>query len=680
MRMQCCLPLVVAACGLLLAGKLPAQGVPAIPASSFASPDVEVTVKPTDGKPIVGEVVVQLINLHGQLQDQTLLKSGRARFNRVPKAEFRVLVMAPGYQQAEKRIDLVRATTLVTVSVELLPISDAEDAASDRRIGALNPKAQKEVGKALEALRTKKTSSARSHLEAAEREAPNSAEVEYLFGVYESQLNDPTEAQTHWNKALSLNPKHLSALLEVGQELLHEKKPAEAMPYLNRAVEAEPSSWRAQALLAEADYMHGNRDGAIRHAERAMELGHERAALLQPFLAGILAEGGYKERAIHTLQEYVKANASDVAAAKQLEQLENPEAVPLADHSSVTEELTAVTAAATALPIPSNWLPPDVDEKVPPVESGAVCSLGDVLQKTGDQLVALVHDVERFTATESLVDQTINRWGVASAPEKRTFTYVVSMEEIRPGHLSVDEYRTSDGNPARFPNGVATNGLPALVMIFHPFYVANYDMTCEGLARWNGGLAWQVHFRQRAGKPILNRGFRIGRSSSHPVALRGRAWISSENYHIVRLETDLVRPVPEIQLVAEHAAIEYGAVNFRGNVNLWLPRSAEVHFDWRGQRVHRRHSFDNYLLFSVDENERIGKPKGANAPTNPNRGDSAGPPCKLASRDRAALGLLRSGFRRDLREGSEIGWNIRCVPPCLYFSLSPRFLSRSYAH
>jgi tetratricopeptide (TPR) repeat protein len=623
MRMQCCLPLVLA-CGLLAARELNAQ-VPAIPSASYGSPDVEVTVTPTDGKPIVGEIVAQLINVNGKLQDQILLKNGRGRFHHVLRAEFRVLVLAPGYQQAEKRIDLVRVSTLLTVSFELLPVSDVEDAASDKGIATLTPKAQKEIGKAQEALRTKKANSARSHLDAAEKEAPNSADVEYLFGVYEAQLNNPAGAQMHWNKAISLNPKHLSALLELGQALVQQKKPAEAMPYLNRAVEAEPSSWRAQALLAEAYYMNGDRDAAIKHAERAMELGHERASQLQPFLAGILAESGDKERAIHILQEYVKGNPSDADAAKRLKQLENPEAFASVDHSSVADEVTVITAAATAVPIPSNWLPPDVDEKVPPVEPGAACSLDEVLQKTGDQLVALVHDVERFSATESLVDQTINKWGVASAPEKRTFSYVVSMEEVRPGHLSVDEYRTSDGNPAHFPNGVATNGLPALVMIFHPFYTANYDMTCEGLARWNGGLAWQVHFRQRAGKPMLNRGFRIGRNPSHAVALRGRAWISSDDYHIVRLETDLVRPVPEIQLVAEHAAIEYGAVRFQGNVNLWLPRSAEVHFDWRGQRVHRRHSFDNYLLFSVDENERIGKPKQANLPTNPDKQDAAGP-------------------------------------------------------
>ena len=106
------------------------------------------------------------------------------------------------------------------------------------------------------------------------------------------------------------------------------------------------------------------------------------------------------------------------------------------------------------------------------------------------------------------------------------------------------------------------------------------------------------------------------RGSSHPATLKGRAWISAETYQLVRLETDLVRPMPEIRLRAEHAAIEYGSVNFReGNAKLWLPLSAEVHFEWMGQRIHRRHSFDNYMLFSIEEKERIGSPKNV-APAN----------------------------------------------------------------
>lgn len=601
---------------VLWAGEAYAQGkMPSGPtgidlATGFISHDLQINIKGTDGKPLQGQFTVQLIAVNGQPYDQVTARNGQARFSRVPKSEFRVVVSAPGYQRIEKRVDLANDKQLATVSLQLRPLSDAEDAASARSLGALDPRAQKEVGKALEALRTQKPNNAFHHLEAAEKDAPNNPEIEYLLGVYYTQTNDTTQALAHWNTALTLDPKHLSSLLEMGQELLHEKKAVEAVPYLQRAMEAEPSSWRAHALMAEAHYAQHKPEEAIKEAERALELGEGRAASLEPFLAAVVAERGDKDRAMQILQGYLKANPGDAAAAKQLEQLKNPSA---GGNPSAGDALKTLSAAATALPLPSSWMPPDVDEKVPAVEMGAACPLDEALQKTGERLVELMHDVNRFTATEWVTDQTINKWGVASSPEKRKFSYVVSIEEIRPGMLSVDEYRDAGGASTQMPDGVITSGLPALVLIFHPFYAGNYDMTCEGLGKWNGSAAWQVHFRQRADKPIAIRGFRVGVFGPlYPAALRGRAWISADNYQIVRLETDLVAPMPQVKMVAEHTAIEYGAVKFqKENVNLWLPHSAEVYFDWQGQRVHRRHSFDNYMLFSVDEQEKIGKPKGA---------------------------------------------------------------------
>src|SRR5260370_16136000 len=151
-------------------------------------------------------------------------------------------------------------------------------------------------------------------------------------------------------------------------------------------------------------------------------------------------------------------------------------------------------------------------------------------------------------------------------------------------------------------------------------------MTCEGLARFEGELAWQIHFRQRADKPVGNRGFRLGiRAMSQAAALKGRAWISAENYQLVRLETDLVHPLPEIRVVNEHTAIEFGAVSFRdGKVNLWLPRSAGVYSDWKF-RIHRRHRFDNYLLLNVDEAKRLASPNGKNTRTSPPRDATTNP-------------------------------------------------------
>ena len=54
----------------------------------------------------------------------------------------------------------------------------------------LGSKLQKELGKALEALRANKPADARSHLDAVYRSAPGDAEANFLFGVYSSQMND----------------------------------------------------------------------------------------------------------------------------------------------------------------------------------------------------------------------------------------------------------------------------------------------------------------------------------------------------------------------------------------------------------------------------------------------------------------------------------------------------------
>jgi hypothetical protein len=250
---------------------------------------------------------------------------------------------------------------------------------------------------------------------------------------------------------------------------------------------------------------------------------------------------------------------------------------------------------------------------VPQVESGAACALDEVVKKAGKRIEEFIGNVDRFAATESLKHESFNKSGVASFPEARKFDYLVSIREVKAGLFDVQEFRRVRGAIAKFPDGVETNGLPALILMFHPDIVGNFDLNCEGLARWNGGLAWQVHFRQRADRPNNLRAYKVGlNGSSYPVALKGRAWIAADSYQIVRMETDLVKSMPEIRLVAEHTAIEYGPVRFsERNVNMWLPQSADVYFDWRGRRIHRRHSFSKYLLFSVDDKQTISAPKGA---------------------------------------------------------------------
>ncbi len=476
----------------------------------------------------------------------------------------------------------------------------------------LGPRLQKELGKALEALRANKPADARSHLDAVYRSAPGDADANFLLGVYSSQVNDWVHARSYWQKVLSLSPNHLGALLSLGGALMRESKPNDAAQYLNRAVEAEPTSWRAHAVLAEAFLRQGLLDNSIKEAERALELGHGQAGIAQPLLARALHLRGDQKRAIQVLQSYLRENAADAAAAKQLENLETSFESAVESRSATASTSPPEPILTTSALLPSNWLPPDIDEKVPPVEPGVACNLEEVIKNSGKRIQEFVANVDRYAATEAVTHESINKWGFASHPIKFQFDYLVSIKQKRLGLLTVDEYRDTHYLPAKFPDGVATTGLPALVLIFHPYYAENFAISCEGLARSKGQSAWQLYFRQRADKPNTIRSYKIGAEGpAYPVALKGRAWIAADSFQIVRLETDLINPLPQIRLVSDHATIEYGPVHFKArNLDMWLPQNAEVHYDWKGRRSHRRHSFKNYLLFSVDEKQKISEPKG----------------------------------------------------------------------
>jgi tetratricopeptide (TPR) repeat protein len=625
--------LLALGCGTVLPGQLLAQGEGPGTVGTLAGPgrpdgtvqpiDLDVYIEGPNGAPFEGASMVTITRLNGQFYSQATAKAGYLKLSGVPQTEYNVQVVAPGFAEVTKHIDAhVPGTTLVKVTLQLQSAAEGEEAIPVTELATLSPKAQQEIGKAFEELGSKLTLTAegaarvQNHLEAAYRLAPTNAEVQYLYGVYWLQMYKRTQAKSAWTKAIELSPKHYRAMISLSQALLDEGKADEALGYLERAIQVEPSSWRAYALSADAYFRKGNTDEAVKAAESALELGHGQAAIVQRYLAAVLAKRGEKDKAVSVLQAYVRDHRADAAAKKQLEKLQSPAlqgAKSTADATSEELMQPGTMEVATTLPLPADWLPEDTDKRVPAVEPGAACALDDVVKRAGQRIQEFIVNVDRFVATESWNHETINKWGLESASEKRRYDHLVSIKELKPGLFDVQEYRKAGGPSSDFPDGVESKGLPALVLIFHPNIVGNFDLSCEGLARKNGVPAWQVHFRQRADRPNNLRAYKVGiNGSSYPVSVKGRAWIAADSYQIVSLETDLVSPIPEIRLAAEHTFIEYGPVSFRERkVDMWLPQSAEVYCDWRGRRFHRRHSFSKYLLFSVDDKQTISAPKAA---------------------------------------------------------------------
>ena len=574
----------------------------------MSRPSLDVYLRDVSGASIGQVALVTLSASTGDLLRQSSAKSGHIEFKDLKPGMYTIQVLAPGYDAFQQTVQMNLAPMSVTISVRSGSAFAPAGTPALSKLLALPQKDQKLVAKIQETLGGSKPHDARKPLEKLYGSAPGNPDVNYMYGLFESKIGDMGKAQSYWKMAVEVYPQHFAALTQLVEAALRDHKPEQAVPYLRRAIEADPTAWRSHALLAQALLDEGESIQAVQEANRAIELGHNQADSVQPLLARALAAQGNTTQAIDTLATYLRAQPSDAKAKELLNSLR------AAGSSSSGAALANAASAAPFEPPPilsTAWRPPDVDESIPSVEAGTACPQESVLTKAQARLAELVANVDRFSAVEWVKSERIGRDGLSAMTDMRLFNYIVSISSPRPGLMSVDEYRTAREGPEDFPDDIATFGLPALVLAFHSSQAPNFVYSCEGLAHLTTGPAWQIRFQQKPDRLPTLRAYQSGDQFTR-VALKGRAWISAYTFQVVRLETDLSRPYPQIRLISEHTVIEYGAVHFQSKVvDMWLPKTAEVYFDWKGRRIHRSHSYSNYMLFSVDSQHKISAPKGA---------------------------------------------------------------------
>jgi hypothetical protein len=258
--------------------------------------------------------------------------------------------------------------------------------------------------------------------------------------------------------------------------------------------------------------------------------------------------------------------------------------------------------------VPELWSAPDSDLVGSEIMSGAPCSLSQVLSNVGKRVEELVQNVEKFSATEVVEHHSVDRSGHLKPAEIRKFNYVVSMAKTRSGLIDVEEYRTGASN-SEFPDHIATIGTPALILIFHPKYVNDFIITCEGLSQWQGRPAWRLRYEERRDRRDAMMGVKLPSGSFH-LRLRGRAWVLSDSYQVKHLESDVADPVPKIRLRLQHQNVDYSPVRSpETKREVWLPESTEMYMDFLGRRFYRRHDFTDIEFFSVRVEQTISDPK-----------------------------------------------------------------------
>lgn len=582
---------------------------------TFVSPNfllsLDVQVRTADGAPLKSMAVVTLYAASGLPVFTATTKNTQAVFTQLAPGRYYIEVEAPGYWKTREDAIVDPSVGDNIVKVSLMPAAGGSAPIVYYHTPLLAPDVQKELTKGIAALKADKPDKAQKSLKFVLKRSPNHPAALYVMGLSAQKRGDIAEAQGYWEKSLSFDPTQQIAVYALGQSYLSEGNYPKADELGRQLLLLDPNSWKGHSLVASAAFRQNRYPEAVSHAERSLEIGGEAAGGISIVLAQALAVQDQRAEAIEALKRYLaaKPDGRHAELANQLLIRIESKAERFVIAGSEVEKAAEDVPQPEVTPLVERWLPPNIDEIVPPLEPGASCDLSDLLEKAGHQLQLLPQTLDRFSATETLEHQTVSENGIASKAATVSFAYVVSIHETRPGYLNVEEYRNGTDDPSVFPEHLASRGLPSQVFLFHPYYQHEFAMKCEGLARQEKGFAWQIRFEQKRNIPSRMQ-VHYHNGTRFPVPLKGRAWIDMTSYQVVRLQTDVREPLKEAGLYAQHTDIQYGPVRFRkDNVDLWLPIRAEIYMQTKGHRIHRRHDFSDYILFAVEDKQTIGKPK-----------------------------------------------------------------------
>lgn len=248
------------------------------------------------------------------------------------------------------------------------------------------------------------------------------------------------------------------------------------------------------------------------------------------------------------------------------------------------------------------------DEIHPGSDTGTATQLTDktdyILSKTGVVITDLLHKTPNLLADENvrLTDQSLN----STYKLQTTTDYVYRIVHRRNsfGGDGLAEFRTYsndqpiDDSPSD-PRRVINTGFATLWLVFLPgnLHDSRFRYLGEQLVgkRRTYALAFAQIPEKTGLQPIIN--YSSGRCTT---PLQGVAWIDQSSFQIVRIQTDLLHSLPDIQLSRLRTVLEYEAVKIWGlHLSLWLPRDVETTWETTYRNMKESHRYSHYRLFKA---------------------------------------------------------------------------------
>jgi hypothetical protein len=175
------------------------------------------------------------------------------------------------------------------------------------------------------------------------------------------------------------------------------------------------------------------------------------------------------------------------------------------------------------------------------------------------------------------------------------FEYIIHANKEADGTTTLEESRTGKGGGATTdPKGI---GFAPLWLIFAAGNRSESNFHYLGTQKVEGHATYVVAFAQRPGQ-VRKPSLLATATDTIPLLYQGIAWIDAQDFQILRLRTDLLAPLPELNLKRVTSTIEYTKVHIPELAEpLWLPHEVEVVWETNGEENGELHRYAKYQLF-----------------------------------------------------------------------------------
>lgn len=407
------------------------------------------------------------------------------------------------------------------------------------------------------------------------------AEPALVLGVMESWQHHPDRASSFFAEAVKFAPQDPLALQELGRSQSSLQNWDAADAYLHKAIDAgagpDARFLRVEALLGKGDPEEANKEMTRYLAGRDVKKMPSRIRVVW-------------ER----VQDKMKAQAAYAKAKTDVDQ-------PIDYLHRTMPELKGLEPASSQAPLES------------------------ILTAVGENVAAFFRNLPNTTSLERIHQEKLHANGKVIDAQDQRFHYLCLMQD-EAGGPSTSEHRADLSGNECVPHGaqegyMLTLGFVSVSLIFHPFYQPESMFRYLGRQKVDGRDTFVIAFAQRPAKARFTGTFRSGGTTMTTLS-QGVAWVDSENYHVLRLRTDLLKPLPEVRLKRKTTEIAYAETRFRAIAEgLWLPQEVMVTVEWNGKLLRNTHQYSDFRVFDVDVKDKIQKLKetglSSNAPTNP---------------------------------------------------------------